>query len=135
MRNFGVLAPALALSGCAAGAPEVKARLGQEYIGKNVDTLVVQWGPPSSTYRMNSGQTAYVWQLSAVTNIAVGNGVGSASTEYCKVNVIASPTGIIAALDTEDQQITGGAGLLGAASLMGAYGSLCGQRLKMKPQS
>lgn len=135
MRVFGVIALSLALVGCAAGAPEVKARLGQEYIGKNVDMLVVQWGPPSSTFRMNSGQTVYVWQLSAVTNIAVGNGVGSASTDYCKVNVVASPTGVIAMLDTEDHQITGGSGLLGVASLMGAYGSMCGQRLGMKPQS
>ncbi|WP_407155145.1 hypothetical protein [Bradyrhizobium sp. STM 3557] len=47
-------------------APKVRARLGQEYIGKNVDTLVMQWGPPTSTFRMNSGEGSYVWQLSSV---------------------------------------------------------------------
>ena len=41
--------------------------LGQEYISKNVDALVVQWGPPSSTFKFNSGGSSYVWQLAAVT--------------------------------------------------------------------
>jgi hypothetical protein len=66
MRVFWLLTLCSTLVGCAASAPEVRARLGQEYIGKNVDALVVQWGPPTSMFKMNSGQSSYVWQLSAV---------------------------------------------------------------------
>ena len=134
MRVLWIPAVCAALGGCAASAPEVRARLGQEYIGKNVDALVVQWGPPTSMFRMNSGEGSFVWQLSALTNIAVQNGQGSASTSYCKVSVIASPTGIINRLDTEDSNPGGGSGLLGLAGALGAYGSMCGQRLGMKPQ-
>lgn len=130
MRVFGVVALCAALGGCAASAPEVRARLGQEYLGKNVDVLVMKWGPPASNFRMNSGQASYVWQLSTETAVSMDKyGNGSAKTYACKVSVIASPTGVIQQLDTEDP--TAGYGLLG---VMGAYGSMCGERLGMKPQ-
>ena len=134
MRVFGIVVLCATLGGCAASAPEVKTRLGQEYIGKNADALVLQWGPPTSMFKMNSGQTSYVWQLSSVTDIQMNHGVGSASTYGCKVSVIASPTGIVTQLDTEDYN-PGGSGLIGLAGALGAYGSLCGQRLGMKPQT
>ena len=133
MRIFSVLVLAATLTGCFAGGQEVRARLGQEYIGKNVDALVVQWGPPSSTFKMNSGGSSYVWQLSAVTEIAMDRGYGTASTSGCKVSVITSPTGIVTQLDTEDYN-PGGTGLIGLAGAMGAYGSMCGHRLGMKSQ-
>jgi hypothetical protein len=53
MRYLGILALCVALCGCAASRQEVVSRLGQEYIGKNIDALVVQWGPP--TKRRNIG--------------------------------------------------------------------------------
>jgi hypothetical protein len=59
----------------------------------------------------------------------VDRGYGSAKTYACKVTVIASPTGIVTQLNTEDY--TAGQGILG---MVGAYGSMCGQRLGMKPQ-
>jgi hypothetical protein len=104
-----------ALGGYAASAPEVRTRLGEEYIGKNVDNLVIQWGPPTSTFKMNSGQSSYVWQLSSVTDIQMNHGSGSASTDGCKVSVIASPTGIVTQLDTQDYN-PGGSGLIGRRS-------------------
>jgi len=73
------------------------------------------------------------WQLSSVTDIQVNRGGGSASTYGCKVSVIASPIGVISQLDTEDFN-PGGSGLVGLVGVMGAYGSMCGQRLGMKPQ-
>ena len=133
MRVFWLLALCSTLVGCAASAPEVRARLGQEYIGKNVDALVVQWGPPTSMFKMNGGQSSYVWQLSAVTEIAINRGYGTAATTGCKVTVITTPTGIVTQLATEDNN-PGGSGLIGLAGVLGAYGSMCGQRLGMKPQ-
>jgi hypothetical protein len=129
MRVRWIVALCVLLGGCAASKQEVVARLGQEYIGQNVDTLVVRFGPPTSTFKLNSGQGSYIWQLSAVTDIATDRGYGTASTRYCKVSVITSPTGTIQQLDTEDQN----AGV-GVPGLLGVYGSMCGQRLGMKPQ-
>jgi hypothetical protein len=57
---------------------------------------------------------------------------GSATTYACKVSVIASSTGLVTQLDTEDYN-PGGEGLIGLAGALGAYGILCGQRLGMKP--
>jgi hypothetical protein len=104
--------------------------LGDQFIGQNVDTLVVQFGPPTSTFKMNSGQSSYVWQLSAETDIRTDRGWGTASTRFFKVSVIASSTGIVTQLNTEDSN----AGF-GLPAAVGAYGSICGQRLGMKPQT
>ena len=122
MHRLGFALLALALGGCAASREEVAARLGAEYVGKNVDTVVAKFGPPTSTFKMNSGQTSYQWQLANETNIAVNRdlGTGHASTQYCKVSVIASPTGVVSQLDTEDSS--------------GIDGSLCAHRLGMERQ-
>jgi hypothetical protein len=130
MRFLTIVALCVALCGCAASKQEVVARLGDQYIGQNVDALVVRFGPPTSVFKMNSGQSSYIWQLSAVTDIATDRGFGTASTRYCKVTVIASAAGIVQRLDTEDQN----AGV-GVPGLLGVYGSMCGQRLGMKPQT
>ena len=60
----------LALAGCAASRQEVVEQLGQQYIGQNVDQMVVSLGPPASTFRMNSGEMSYIWQLTSETNFA-----------------------------------------------------------------
>jgi hypothetical protein len=126
MRLLGMMALCATLGGCAASAPEVRARLGEEYIGKNIDMLVMKWGPPSSSFRMTDGRSSNVWQLSSETAV-YNNGV--AKTYTCRVSVIAAPTGIIQQLDTEDPKA--GYGIL---SMVGAYGSMCAERLGMKPQ-
>lgn len=130
MRALGIAALSVALAGCAASRQEVVTRLGDQFIGQNVDMLVLRFGPPASTFKLNSGQGSYVWQLSAITDINVDRGYGQASTWFCKVSVITSPTGIVTQLDTEDSNA--GVGIAGA---LGAYGSICGQRLGMKPQT
>lgn len=129
MKIWAVLALCAALAGCAASRQEVVAQLGHEFIGQNVDALVVQWGPPASTFKMNSGDTAYVWQLGNQTDIVADRGAGFASTRFCKVNVVASPKGIVTQLNTEDSNA--GGGLIGA---VGGYGSICGNRLGLKHQ-
>lgn len=130
IRVLGILALCVLLGGCFASSSEVKARLGQDYIGKNVDTLVTQWGPPTSVFKMNSGESAYLWQLSSETGISIDrNGDGTAKTYACKVNVIASPVGIVTRLDTEDYKAGGG-----VLMAVGALGSMCAQRLGIKQQ-
>jgi hypothetical protein len=63
-------------------------------------------------------------------NINTDQGSGIASTRFCKVSVIASKTGVLSQLNTEDSNA--GAGLAGA---MGMYGSICANRLGMERQS
>jgi hypothetical protein len=92
--------------------------------------LVVKFGPPANTFKMNSGDTSYIWQLGKQTNIDADRGRGIASTQYCKVNVIASKTGVVTQLNTEDSNA--GAGL---GSTLGMYGSICANRLGMERQS
>jgi hypothetical protein len=136
MRIFGVVALAVWPAGCAASRQEVAARLGDQYVGKNVDALVLQFGPPASSFRMNSGDTSYVWQLTAVTSIDVSSdrygSSGTAKTDYCKVSVIASSAGIVTRLTTEDASGTGG--LLGMAGV-DIHGSVCARHLGMRRES
>jgi hypothetical protein len=130
MRYAGaVTVVAVLLAGCAASKQEVAAQLGSQYVGQNVDALVRQFGPPASSFKLNSGETSYVWQLDAETDINVDRGSGIAKTYFCKVSVIASPAGIVSQLRTEEANA--GAGL-GAA--LGLYGSICAQRLGMRRQ-
>ncbi len=109
---------------------EVATRLGDQYVGQNVDALVIKFGPPASTFKMNSGDTSYIWQLGNQTNINSDRGSGIASTQFCKVSVIASKTGVVSQLNTEDSNAGGG---LGGA--LGMYGSICVNRLGMERQS
>jgi hypothetical protein len=130
MRNLGIVALCAALGGCAASTQEVRARLGEHYIGQNVDQLVIDFGPPASTFKMNSGDTSYIWQLGNQTNAVGGNGAAIASTNFCKVSVVANKTGVVTLLNTEDSNAGGG---FGAA--VGMYGSICAQRLGMQPRT
>jgi len=132
MRNLGIVAicAALALGGCAASRQEVISQLGDQFVGQNVDALVVQWGPPATTFKMNSGDTSYVWQLGNQTDLNTDRGSGFASTRFCKVNVVASKVGIVTQLNTEDSNA--GGGLVGA---LGGYGSICANRLGIRHQS
>lgn len=132
MRILGVTALCLALGGCYATSQEVRAKLGDEYIGKSVDALVVQFGPPTSQFKMSTGETSYLWQLSSVTNISVDRdrfgSSGSATTKFCKINVIASPAGTVTKLTTEDSS----AGRREAIGNIDFYGSVCANHLGIR---
>jgi hypothetical protein len=130
MRNLGIVAVCAALAGCAASRQEVVARLGDQYIGKNVDALVVDFGPPANTFKMNSGGTSYVWQLGNQTNIATDRGSGIASTQFCKVSVVTDKSGVVTQLNTEDSNAGGG-----FAGAVGMYGSLCANRLGIQSRT
>lgn len=124
------MALAAMLAGCAASREEVVERLGSQYIGKSTDLMVRDLGPPSSTFKMQSGETSLVWQLTAITDVSAGRDYAQASTRYCKVSVIADAKGVVEQLNTEDSNA--GTGVV--PRLTGMYGSICGQRLGMKPQ-
>jgi hypothetical protein len=81
---------------------------------------------------MNSGEMAYVWQLTSTTAINTHEGSGTAKTYYCKVNVISSPAGNVTKLTTEDRSGTGG--ILGLTGV-DIYGSICAKHLGMPRQT
>lgn len=58
MRRLSFAVLCVALGGCYATGADVRAKLGQDYVGQNVDALAVRWGPPASSFKMNSGDTA-----------------------------------------------------------------------------
>jgi hypothetical protein len=85
-----------------ASRQEVATRRGINTPGQNVDALVINFGPPASTFKMNSGTIA--------------------STQFCRVSVIAPPKGVVSHLNTEDSSAGGG-----VAGALGMYGSICGE--------
>jgi len=48
MRILGIVVLCAALGGCAASREKVSVRLGEHYIGKNMDALVIAFGPPAT---------------------------------------------------------------------------------------
>jgi hypothetical protein len=90
----------------------------------------MKFGPAANTFKMDSGDTSYIWQLGNQTNIYTDRGSGIASTNYCKVSVIASKIGIVSQLNTEDANAGGG-----VAGALGMYGSICAHRLGLERQS
>lgn len=129
MRALGILALSAALAGCAASRQDVTAKLGDQFIGQKVDAMVAQFGPPANTFRMASGGTSYQWQLAGGTDIMVGNGIGTASQRYCKVNVIADRSGAVVDLKTDDT---------GSDTSYGYFTvneSLCAKRFGMKKET
>ena len=129
MRILGIVVLGAALAGCAASRQEAAARLGDQFIGQNVDAMVAQFGPPASSFRMTSGGTSYQWQLAGGTDVMGGNGVGIASQRYCKVNVITDRSGTVVDLKTDD---TGSATSYGYFTVTE---SLCAKRFGMKKET
>ena len=119
-KSWGLMVlAALVLAGCAATKQEVIQQLGAQYVGKHVDVLVAQFGPPA-TFKMSNGATSYQWQLS---NLGI-----TGETQYCKLSVIAAPNGIISQLNTEDTDIRVQYGLINV-------GSICARRLGIERQT
>ena len=121
MRNLGIAVLCAALAGCGAFTQEVARRLGAQYIGKSTDVMVKDFGPPTSSFKLQSGETSYDWQLDAVTSIrGADSSRAIAHTNFCKVTVISDTRGIVTDLRTQD-----------ADSM---YGSICAQRLGIMAQ-
>jgi hypothetical protein len=117
------------LAGCAASRQEAATRLGDQFIGQSVDVMVSQFGPPVGSFRLTNGGSSYQWQLAGGTDVVGGNGVGSASQRYCKVNVVTDRSGTVVDLKTDD---TGSATSYGYFTI---NESLCAKRFGMKAQT
>jgi hypothetical protein len=145
MRILEIIALCAVLGGCAGALQQEEAvSHGGQFIGQNVTSFAAQYGPPTSSKRMDDGQSSYVWQLNAVTAgdrwIDTGAaglygdghtpGYISDDPRFCKVKITASPEGIVTQLSAEDSNGTGA-----PAISLGLNGSTCAKRLGTKPQT
>lgn len=129
MSRFLIATISLLLVGCAASRQEVASRLGEQFVGQNVDVMVGQFGAPASVFKMSSGGASYQWQLAGGTDIVGGNGVALASQRYCKVNVMTDRSNTVVDLKTDDT---------GSATSYGYFTvneSLCAKRFGMKKET
>jgi hypothetical protein len=145
MRILKIVTLCAVLGGCAGALQqESGVRPAGQFIGQNVTTFAAQYGPPTSSKRMDDGQGSYVWQLGAVAApdrwVDTGNGglYGDGHTpgyisddpRFCRVKIITSPEGIISQFNTEDSNGTGA-----PTMTLGINGSVCAKRLGTKPQT
>ena len=101
---------------------DVRDRLSATYVGKSIDQIVVEFGPPKATFKLSSGDTSYLWEIGAAIDINTYKGSGDAQTFYCRLKVIASPRGIVSDISTEDSS--------------NGYGeSFCARRLGIRRQT
>src|SRR5271167_4460498 len=130
MRILKIVTLCAALGGCgfprqemAGTAPIGDQSVGQNFVGQNVTSLVNQFGKPISRKKTDTGQTSYVWELEAPTDVpderridtgdaglyGDGHTPGYISDDprLCKMSVTVSPEGIVTQVVTEDQNGTG----------------------------
>jgi len=102
-------------------APTSAARPAEQYVGKNLDTLVEQWGPPKRSQPLENDQTSYVWQFETTDEALPPTGYGGilyddgwspghvskGYSPFCRVTVVASADGVITQANTEESNGTG----------------------------
>jgi hypothetical protein len=90
---------------CEAPKPpmSVADNLSKQHQGKNIDEVVLELGPPASSFVMSNGQKLYEWQMAGGTD-ASGNAV------QCKIRAVSNQQGVVQNISTNDQTTGGAAG-------------------------
>lgn len=145
MRMASILLLCAVLGGCSLSsfsvsrpgeAPASAARPADQLVGKNVEALVAQLGPPTRSQPLDGDQTSYVWQIETPLDALppTGDGglygdgnspayVSEGYSPFCRINVVATGNGIITQANTEESNGTGTPnGFMRA-------GNICQQRL------
>ena len=147
MRTAGIALLCAVLGGCWTSGQEAAtpARLGDQFIGQNVDLVVARFGKPAGRKKLDNDQMTYVWELAAADLPAKqrtdtgqaglygdGHTPGAMSDDprFCKISVITSPEGIVTQFNAEDSNGTGA-----PTMTLGLVGSVCAQRLQTKSQT
>lgn len=90
----GMALCAIFLVGCTT-TNQANQALSARFQGKDADSFFVTYGPPSSTYKLNSGGTLYTWQENAriynmpgtVNTTFIGNQAQSTITPGARIQV------------------------------------------------
>ncbi|MGO8908038.1 MAG: hypothetical protein ACLQDM_01720 [Bradyrhizobium sp.] len=121
-------------------------RLGDQFVGQNVTSIVTRFGKPISRSKTDNDQTSYVWDLDDSVEPAVNHRIQAAAgglygdgetpgymtddPRFCKMTVTVSREGIVTQVVAEEQNGTGAPSVS-----LGFNGSICAQRLRAKPQT
>ena len=98
MRQLAALAAICLL--CSCGNPqavrnEVQTKLNAGNVGKNVDQMVLNFGPPKATASLSNGDKVFDWYL--------GSTIGDDGAErHCTIRAVANSKGIIQKITTID---------------------------------
>jgi hypothetical protein len=115
------------------------ARPADQLVGKNLDALVKQLGPPARSSSADSDQTTIVWQFETPTGTPTTTGSGGlygdggspsyvsqGYSPFCRITAIVSTsTGIVTQASMEESNGTG-------ASMLRRGESICSQHLRAK---
>jgi hypothetical protein len=124
MRTLKIVALCAILGGCWMSGQDVATptRLGDQFVGQNVDAVVARFGKPAGRKKSDNDQMTYVWELAAADLPANqrthtgqaglygdGHTPGAMSDDprFCKISVITSPQGIVTQFNAEDSNGTG----------------------------
>jgi len=114
---------AMALVGCGADADRVRLALTDKYTGHSVDQLVLEFGPPESSFKMTSGETSYQWDVARSASVVVSGDVASVDTSHCRVRALVGQDGRVRDVWIADK----GSGDWQVSRAL--YGSYCPNRL------
>ena len=146
MRIPRIVGLCAALGGCWTSGQDAttSTRSVDQFVGQNVDAVVARFGKPTSRKKLDNDQTTYFWQLDAgsdssgnqKTHTGQGGLYGDGRTpgymsddpRFCKLSVTTSPEGVVTQFSAEDLNGTGA-----PTVTLGIGGSICAQRLAMKP--
>ncbi len=118
------------------------ARPAEQFIGKTLDALVAQLGPPTHSQPLDNDQTSYVWQIDTPGGVpppAGGGGlygdgaapgyVSEGYSPFCRINAVVSASGVITQATLEESNGTGTPnGVL-------RNGHICDKHLRAKSRS
>ena len=145
MRTLKIAVLCAALGGCWTSGQEATTSTpsGVQFVGGNVDAVVARFGNPAGRKKLDNDQMSYVWDLAAAdlpsnqrTHTGQAGLYGDGRTpgamsddpRTCKLRVTTSPEGIVTEFHAEDSNGTGA-----PTMTLGLTGSVCAQRLSMKP--
>jgi hypothetical protein len=126
------------LGGRGGGAPTT-ALPADQFVGKNLDALVKQLGPPTRSSPADSDQTTIVWQFETATGTPPPTGSGGlygdggspsyvsqGYSPFCRITAtVATSSGIVTQANMEESNGTG-------ASMLRRGESICAQHLRAK---
>ena len=138
----------IVLCGCSLSLPRAPeagvsaARPANQLVGKKLDILVAQLGQPTRSQPLDNDQTSYMWQIETPGEPPAPTGAGGLYGDggspgyvsegyapFCRINVVASSSGVVTEANTEESNGTG--------SPHGVFrgGNFCQQRLRAKSLS
>ena len=124
--------------------PEVTAtttRPADQFVGKNLDAMIAQLGPPARSSSSDNDQTTVVWQFETPTGAPPLSGSGGlygdggapsyvspGYSPFCRITAtVSTATGVVTQASTEESNGTGSSG-----AILRRGESVCSQHLRAK---